>query len=144
MNQVKYTIQTGRISPGKSTGRPHVLSIEQEDELEVFVCRDKKTRQMSYLELSLHFHMWNVGQDAIRNALRRRGYLRYIARSKPLLTEQHKLLRIEWAHRHFRFTLEDWCNVVWTDETYISDGPVNKSHVTRKVSLIYLMTNSNF
>ncbi|KAI0997564.1 hypothetical protein K3495_g10623 [Podosphaera aphanis] len=55
MNQVKYTIQTGRISPGKSTGRPHKLSTEQEDELEVFVCRDKKTRQMSYLEQSIHF-----------------------------------------------------------------------------------------
>ena len=86
MNQVKYTIQTGRTSPGKSTGRPHVLSIEQENELEVFVCRDKETRQMSYLELSLHFHMWNVGQDAILNALRPRGYLRYIAQSKPPLT----------------------------------------------------------
>ncbi|KAI0998193.1 hypothetical protein K3495_g10000 [Podosphaera aphanis] len=123
MNQVKYTIQTGRISPGKSTGRPHKLSTEQENELEVFVCRDKETRQMSYLELSIHFHMWNVGQDAIRNALRRRGYLRYITRSKPPLTEQHKLLRIEWAHRHFHFTLEDWCYVVWTDETYLSDSP---------------------
>ena len=144
MNQVKYTIQTGRISPGKSTGRPHVLSIEQEDELEVFVCRDKKTRQMSYLELSLHFHICNVGLDAIRNALRRTGYLRYIARIKPPLTEQHKLLRIERALRHLHFTLEDWCNVVWTDETYISDGPVNKTHVTRKVSLIYLMAISNF
>ncbi|KAI0993031.1 hypothetical protein K3495_g15153 [Podosphaera aphanis] len=33
MNQVKYTIQTGRISPGKGTGRPHMFSTEQEDEL---------------------------------------------------------------------------------------------------------------
>ncbi|KAI0994093.1 hypothetical protein K3495_g14090 [Podosphaera aphanis] len=140
MNQVKYTIQTGRISLGKSTGRPHKLSTEQENELEVFVCRDKETRQMSYLELSIHFHMWNFGQDAIRNAFRRRGYLRYIARSKPPLTEQYKLLRIEWAHRHFHFTLEDWCNVVWTDETYISDSPVNKTHVTRKANEEYNST----
>ncbi|KAI0994480.1 hypothetical protein K3495_g13702 [Podosphaera aphanis] len=29
MNQVKYTIQTGRISPEKSTGRPPMLSTEQ-------------------------------------------------------------------------------------------------------------------
>ncbi|KAI0997325.1 hypothetical protein K3495_g10861 [Podosphaera aphanis] len=53
MNQVKYTIQTGRISPGKSTSRPHMLSTEQEDELEVFVCRDKETRQMSYSDPSI-------------------------------------------------------------------------------------------
>ncbi|KAI1004586.1 hypothetical protein K3495_g3627 [Podosphaera aphanis] len=33
MNQVKYTIQTGRISLGKSTGRPHMFSTKQEDEL---------------------------------------------------------------------------------------------------------------
>ncbi|KAI1007403.1 hypothetical protein K3495_g806 [Podosphaera aphanis] len=40
----------------------------------------------------------------------------------------------EWAQRHFNFTLEDWCKVVWTDETYISDGPVNKTHVTPKAN----------
>ncbi|KAI0992023.1 hypothetical protein K3495_g16163 [Podosphaera aphanis] len=31
--------------------------------------------------------MWSVGKDAIRNALRRRGYLRYIDQSKPPLTD---------------------------------------------------------
>ncbi|KAI1006440.1 hypothetical protein K3495_g1784 [Podosphaera aphanis] len=137
VNQVKYTIKTGCISPRKSSGRPPVLSNEreQEDEVEVFVCRDKNTRQMSYLELSIHFYMWNVGQDAIWNTLRRRGYPRYLAQSKPPLTEQHQIFRMQWAQRHFNFTLEDWCKVVWTDETYISDGPANETHVTRKASL---------
>ncbi|KAI0994076.1 hypothetical protein K3495_g14107 [Podosphaera aphanis] len=135
VNQVKYTMQTGCITPGKSSGRPPVFSNEQEDEVEVFVCRDKNTRQMSYLELSIHFYMWTVGQDAIRNTLRRRGYPRYLAQSKPPLTEKHQIFRMQWAQRRFNFTFEDWCKVVWTDETYISDGPGNKSHVTRKASL---------
>ncbi|KAI0996395.1 hypothetical protein K3495_g11785 [Podosphaera aphanis] len=60
--------------------------------------------------------MWNVGQDAIRSALRRRGYLRYITRSKPPLTEQHKLLRIELMKHTSAI------------------APVNKTHVTRKMA----------
>ena len=66
MNQVRNTIRTGRLSPGRSTGRPPVLTFEQEEELVTFVCSSQEARQMSYLELALHFESWNFGQDAIR------------------------------------------------------------------------------
>lgn len=139
MNQVRNTIRTGRLSPGRSTGRPPVLTFEQEEELVTFVCSSQEAWQMSYLELALHFESWNVGQDAIRNALKRRGFSRYVARRKPPLTDEHTRLRLEWAERHFHFEFEDWCRVIWSDETYIGDGYVNKVHVTRRVSLKVLI-----
>ena len=43
---------------------------------------------MSYLALSLYFK-WNVGMYAIRGALRRAGFKRYVARSKPPLSAKN-------------------------------------------------------
>lgn len=90
---------------------------------------------MTYLQLAMSFPEWNVGEDAVRNALKRRGYSRRIARSKPPLSDEHRRLRLEWAERHQSFSLNDWYHIIWSDETWINDGPVNNSHVTRKVSL---------
>ena len=47
---------------------------------------------MSYLELSINFPEWDVGQAAIGNALRRRVYSRHIARQKPLLSDENMAL----------------------------------------------------
>ena len=125
----------GCVDPGKRTGRSSKISPEQGDELEKFVCSSRETRRMSYLELAMNFPQWNVGVDAVRNALKRRGYSRRIARNKPPLSAEHRRLRLEWAERHQSFSLNDWCHIMWSDETWINDGTVIKTHVTRKVSL---------
>ncbi|KAI0997852.1 hypothetical protein K3495_g10336 [Podosphaera aphanis] len=72
-NQVERTVQSGRASPKKRTGRPSKLMSAQVDELEAFVRRTRLTRHMSYLELSLEFNRWGVGEFAIRSALKKRG-----------------------------------------------------------------------
>ncbi|KAI0994851.1 hypothetical protein K3495_g13332 [Podosphaera aphanis] len=95
INQVRNTIRSGRSSPGKSTGRPPVLTPAQEEELVTFVRSSQENRQMSYLELAMNFHTWNVGEDAIRNALKRRGVSRHTARSKALPPNEHTKLRLE-------------------------------------------------
>ena len=79
---------------------------------------------MSYLELAMNFPEWNFGQDAIRNALKRRGYSRHISWSKLPLTDAQKILRLEWAHQHLHYNLQDWAQIVWSDETWTGDGPV--------------------
>ena len=93
--QVGKTIQSRGAPPRSFSERPPSLSPAQVDELEAFVCSLPETRQMSYLELSMNFPEWNMGQDAIGNALRRRGYSRHIARQKPLLSDEKVALRLE-------------------------------------------------
>ena len=90
---------------------------------------------MSYLEIAMNIPQWSVGVDAVRNTLKRRGYSLRNARNKPPLSAEHRRLRLEWAERHQSFSLNDWCHIIWSDETWINDGPVNKIHVTRKISL---------
>ena len=63
---MKYTIQSGRTSPRKSTDRPPKLLTEQVDELEAYVRSSSNTRQMSYLELAMKFPQWNVKEEAVK------------------------------------------------------------------------------
>ena len=131
------TIQSRRVSPRLSSGRPPILSPAQVDELEAFVCSLPETRQMSYLELSKNFPEWNVGEPAIGNALHRRRYSRHIARQKPLLSDENMALRLESAISHRNWTIDNWCRILWSDETYISDKRPASLYITRKVDLIF-------
>lgn len=46
----------------------------------------------------------------------------------PLLTPRHKALRLAWARQHRHWTVDDWKNVAWSDESryqlYRADGRV--------------------
>ncbi|KAI0993898.1 hypothetical protein K3495_g14286 [Podosphaera aphanis] len=55
---------------------------------------------MSFLELGLYFRRWSVGEYAIRNTLRKRGYERRLPRSSPPLSENHRAVRIWWNEQH--------------------------------------------
>ena len=90
---------------------------------------------MPYLELALNFPQWNVGEIAVRNALEGRGYSRCIARRKPPISEQNRRVRKSWAEAHRNMSVQDWSLVLWSDETWINDGPISPNFITRKVSL---------
>jgi transposase len=46
----------------------------------------------------------------------------------PLMTARHKAMRLAWARQHRHWTVEDWKNVAWSDESrfqlYRADGRV--------------------
>ncbi|KAI0993559.1 hypothetical protein K3495_g14625 [Podosphaera aphanis] len=63
--QVQNTVRSGRASPQTLTERPQQLSSAQVDELEAFVCSSRETRQMSLLELALHFRRSSAEEYAI-------------------------------------------------------------------------------
>lgn len=65
------------------------------DKLERFVLSSPECRQMMHPDLSLNFPKWNVGQEAICNALKRREYSRFIAWNKPKLSNENWMLRLE-------------------------------------------------
>lgn len=72
---------------------------------------------MSYLELSMNFPVWVVGESAIWNALERRGYEQWLARSKPLLTVDFMGKRLPLPERQFDWNLLEWLGICWTGET---------------------------
>jgi ketohexokinase/beta-glucosidase len=93
---------------------------------------------MTFYELAIGpFAHFNVGEKAIRHCLELRGYKRRVALSKPPLTEKHKEDRLRWAIEHANWSFEQWCAILWSDETWVSGGRHTKTYVTRKKGEAY-------
>lgn len=71
-NKARTTVRSGRSSPQSRLERPRVLSSEYVDELKAFVCSTWETCQIDFLEPSLCFSQYGVGELVIRNASRER------------------------------------------------------------------------
>ena len=68
----------------------------------------------------------NVSQWTIRRDMRALGYGSRRPTRVPLLTLRHRTLRIAFASNHLGWTLQQWRNVIWSDESryqlYHADG----------------------
>lgn len=105
--QVQTACTSEQTTPKKRDGRPSLLSDEQRQELIIFVCNSRTNRLMSYIHLANGpFAHWGVSEHTIRSSLRKEGFKRYVARSKPPLSEKNKTARLEWAQAHINWTRE--------------------------------------
>ena len=96
-----------------------------------FIISSQRTRRMSYIQLSEEMSLF-VSEAIIRRALRKEGYFRRIARKKPPISEKNARLRLAWALEHVNWTREQWDLILWTDETWVTDGRHRRVWVTRK------------
>ena len=79
--QIRNACIASRPTPKKRSGRPPILLEEQIDEIELFIIAKRSHRFLSYERLAVGpFSKFNVGWEAIKNALERRGFQRYVAR----------------------------------------------------------------
>ena len=85
---------------------------------------------MGFLELSMVLFAKTYGMWLIKHVLYRLGFRRRVARKKPPITEKNRKLRLAWAQEHW--TPEQRAKILWTDETWVTDGPHRKQYVTRR------------
>jgi len=133
VRQAQHTCQAEQATPKKRSGRPPALTEAQTDELVNYIQQSKETRRKSYLRLAKEvFPEWNVGEYAIRFALRKRGFKRYIALAKPPLSEANQRKRLAWAEEHVNWSKDQWCQILWSDETWVNSTQHRKVWVTRQ------------
>lgn len=125
-DQIQYTYHSN-LTPRKPSGQPSKLSPTQMDEIIDFITHSKRNRQMTYSRLIKALDL-GVSVHCLQLALKNRGYRRYPALKKPPLSEPTRLARLSWAKEHINWTMDQWYNVLWTDETWVT----NQNH--RKVS----------
>ena len=51
---------------------------------------------------------------------------------KPPITERNRVVCLAWAHEHVNWTMEQWYEILWTDETWIIGGRHTRTWVTRR------------
>lgn len=130
LRQVQHAATT-QATPRRPSGRPPILTVAQVEELIEFVCSSRKARRMAYWRLPQELG-WDCSVYAIRNALRRAGFKRYVARRKPPITEPTRLKRLAFAQRYVNWTLDEWKAILWSDETWVTGGRHTRTWVTRK------------
>ena len=66
-----------------------------------------------------------AGRTTVNNRLLSRGYRAYRPTTKPLLTANHRRLRLEWAQRWRNLTVAHWQLVIFGDESRFQLYPVD-------------------
>ena len=104
---------------GARSGRPKEISKEKEEEILLSVRSDRSGREKSSEVLAYEA---GISRRSALRILHKYGLQNVKPTTKPGLTAQMKLIRYEWALAHKDWTLEDWKNVIWTDETSVVLG----------------------
>jgi transposase len=66
----------------------------------------------------------SISGMTVWRVLKENGYSSYKRTVKPGLKDEDKVARLKWCLDHEHWTLEDWKNVIWTDETSVQLGSV--------------------
>lgn len=101
------------------SGRPKEISIEKEQELLQNVRSNRASREKSSEILAYES---NISCASALRILRKHGLHSVKPTRKPGLNPTQKAARLAFALEHQDWTLEDWKNVIWSDETSVILG----------------------
>ncbi|EKV10534.1 hypothetical protein PDIG_55890 [Penicillium digitatum PHI26] len=130
-NQVRWAIARGTPTPRKPPGRVPKLIRSEVDDIITFITTNEINRRLSYEKL-INILSLNISVDTLRRTLASRGYNRRVALGRPDIKEKNLLERLTWARAHVNWTRDDWCRIIWTDETWVTPGYHRKVRVTRR------------
>lgn len=113
----KYRIEN-TVETSQRSGRPKKLS-ERDTRAIVRVAKQNRRATLADITNSLPIQ---VSHTVVRQALKDSGLQSRIARKKPFLSRVHKEKRLAFAKSHVNWTVEQWKNVIWTDEATFEIG----------------------
>ncbi len=104
------------------SGRPKKANKEAIQSVIKEVSYSKKSREMTTDDIANKLRRYSeiqISGRTVHRILRQAGYRKTKTTKKPGLTTQMKKIRLEWCLAHQDWTLEDWKNVIWSDETSV-------------------------
>ena len=110
------------------SGRPTKATLEVKAKVVETISKNSTTRQLStaaisdYINKSIGDQIKQISPRTTYNILKSLGYGCYKPTYKPGLTKEAKATRLKWCLDHVHWTLEDWKNVIWSDETAVIMG----------------------
>ena len=114
---LKRHAATGSLVPGMSSGAPRKTTPRQDRALLRMVRQDRFLSTRALTARMRNLYGMRAGRTTVNNRLLSRGYRAYRPTTKPLLTANHRRLRLEWAQRWRNLTVAHWQHVIFGDES---------------------------
>lgn len=116
---VKALVDDCYIVDKPRSGRPKVVTPEIEASILASVTKDRSGREKSVEVLAFEA---GISESSCLRHLKFLSFSKCKPTWKPGLTEDMRKKRLAFALSHRYWTLEDWKNIIWTDETSIILG----------------------
>jgi len=138
---VTYTLkrhqETGQNESRKREGRPRITTTKEDRYIKIISKRNRrKTAPEIRAEVCQIFHK-DLSVTTVKRRLINSGLNGRIAKRKPLIRKINAVKRLEWAQEHATWSMQQWKNVLWSDESkfeifgshrkvYVRRGPHEK------------------
>lgn len=110
----KY-LQTGSTARRPGSGRKRKTS-DRDDR--AIVREVKKRRKVTAREIQTNLDLSHVHERTIRNRIREVGHFKsYWSTKKPFISPANRVKRLQWAKDHLSWTVQQWRQVLWSDES---------------------------
>jgi len=111
---IKKIKQQGTIEDRPRQGRPRKITGTDNIALGQWIRRDNESTSKQLAHKLLYERDLSVSVWTVRRQLERLGYTSILPRGTPMLTQEHKNARVQWAIKHKN---DDWSRTIFTDET---------------------------
>lgn len=100
-------------------GRPSFFDDAKLKELDKFIVHDKRTCRLPWEDVRDEMG-FNCGVRTVKKAAHKLGFHKRSPQKKPGLRPKSRPKRLQWAIEYLSWTYDDWCRIVWTDESQFS------------------------
>lgn len=118
---VHYTLarkqETGKNEDRKRSGRPKSTTNQEDNFIRVLSKRNRRLTAPQITAALNDTRETPISTTTVKRRLLSAGLRGCVAAKKPKLTNRHKKNRLEWAKAHKNWTIEQWENVLWSDES---------------------------
>lgn len=132
-----YREENGRIGDAPRSGRPRCTS-EEQDLLIIAAITDDPFQTAREIRDNVSL---DISEATIRRRLNEAGLSGCIAAQKPVITERQRVQRLAFARAHEAWGVDDWGEVVFSDESTFSSRWDQQRRVWRPYNCRYAFTS---
>ncbi|KFY41167.1 hypothetical protein V494_03175 [Pseudogymnoascus sp. VKM F-4513 (FW-928)] len=120
-NHIPLVIRDEWLQDAPRSGRPVKQTVDARKEIIAKVRTDRYGREKACADIAGELSLQGVDISAttIWRVLKKAGFRKTKPTRKPGLTKKMRAERLQWCRDHQHFTLEDWKNIIWSDETSV-------------------------
>lgn len=126
-------LETGNLTRRQGSGRKRKTTVADDRFLAVRSLRDRRATSVVLKNDLRMIRAVNISDKTVRRRLKEAGLRSHRPAKKPQLLRHHRRERLRFAREHSNWTVEQWSNVLFTDESKVClRSPDGRERVYRR------------